>query len=549
MKILFLLLFCFQFIGTIPLYAKKIGLLIVATGKYDCFVDPLIQSARKYFCPEDEVTYYVFSDGQITTAPDVVCIYQKRLGWPYDTLLRNEIYSRHKELFKKEDYLFALDADMLFVDTVGKEILSDHVATRHPGFLNQRGSYETKAASLACVKNNEGTVYYAGGFFGGSKERFFHIIETTTKRINQDLQNGVIAVWHDESHWNRYCIDYPPTLILDPSYCYPESWHLPFPKKLLALDKAHNVLRSQNSSSNKVPINLEVLNQLKEKPIVVIIPSYNNSRWVANNIKSILAQNYTNFRIIYIDDQSKDDTSKKVSQLVLKSKRKNEFNNPNKFFQQINFDDSGTEDIVKTTELFKEKINKNSCFFTLIQNKNRCGALCNLYRAIQSSPDNAIIVTVDGDDWLAHKNVLKELNTLYSEKEIYLTHGKLITFPSGETTWCEPIPSEVVASNTFRKYKCPSHLRTFYAWLFKKIHLEDLLYQGKFFAMTGDMAIMYPMIEMAGEKHAFIEKPNYVYNVSNNLNDNKVNPELQRHLDHVIRNKDRYSSITGFIEK
>lgn len=52
-----------------------------------------------------------------------------------------------------------------------------------------------------------------------------------------------MAVWHDESHWNRYCIDHKPTTILSPSYCYPESWNLPYKKRLLALDKDHIAYR------------------------------------------------------------------------------------------------------------------------------------------------------------------------------------------------------------------------------------------------------------------------------------------------------------------
>ena len=240
--------FLFSFIllcvvGVCDLSAAKVGLLIVATGRYDVFVDPLIASARKYFCPEDTVTYYVFTDGKITLADDVVYVFQKRLGWPYDTMMRNSMYNAHKELLMNEDYLFALDADMLFVDTVGSEILGEQVATRHPGFLTQRGSYETRPESLAYVAPTEGTAYYAGGFFGGSRDRMFHIVEETTRRILDDMNRGIIAVWHDESHWNRYCIDHKPTVILNPSYCYPESWKLPFPKKLLALDKNHGAMR------------------------------------------------------------------------------------------------------------------------------------------------------------------------------------------------------------------------------------------------------------------------------------------------------------------
>lgn len=233
------------FSTTASLLAEKVGLCIVATGKYDVFVDPLIATARQYFCPDHEVTYFVFADGdRISKADDVVQIYQERLGWPYDTMMRNSIYDKHKEVLAGQDYLFAVDADMRFVDVVGSEILGERVATIHPGYIGRRGTYETNPASLAYVEAYEGQYYFAGGFFGGAREEFFHIISETTGRILDDLEHGIIAIWHDESHWNRYCIDFEPTVMLNPSYCYPESWQLDFPKKLLCLDKDHAEFRS-----------------------------------------------------------------------------------------------------------------------------------------------------------------------------------------------------------------------------------------------------------------------------------------------------------------
>ena len=60
--------------------------------------------------------------------------------------------------------------------------------------------------------------------------------------IDKDLIKEYIAIWHDESHLNRYFINNPPKK-LSPSYCYPESWNLPFERKILALDKNHSELR------------------------------------------------------------------------------------------------------------------------------------------------------------------------------------------------------------------------------------------------------------------------------------------------------------------
>lgn len=224
---------------SIDVYCKNIGLLVVATGKYIQFVPPLIDSAKKHFCTNHDVNFFVFTDQELASMKHVTRVEQARMGWPYDTMNRYHVYYKNKELFSSMDYLFALDADMLFVADVGDEILGELVATLHPGFIGKRGSYETNRKSRAFVRSNEGTYYFAGGFYGGLKESVFKVFETNIQNIDRDLQRGIIAVWHDESHWNRYCIDHPPTVILNPSYCYPESWDLPYPKKLLALDKNH----------------------------------------------------------------------------------------------------------------------------------------------------------------------------------------------------------------------------------------------------------------------------------------------------------------------
>ena len=149
-----------------------------------------------------------------------------------------------KIFFNDFDYLFAVDADMLFVAPVGSEILSKRVATQHPGFVGKRGTYETNRASAAYVAPQEGKTYFAGGFYGGERESFFSMMETVVANIEQDLHSDYIAIWHDESHLNRYFIDNPPTKILSPSYCYPETWNLPYTKRLLALDKNHHKMRN-----------------------------------------------------------------------------------------------------------------------------------------------------------------------------------------------------------------------------------------------------------------------------------------------------------------
>jgi len=222
----------------------KIGLLLISTGKYSVFLEPLITSARKFFLKNHEVTYFLFTDcDKFENEQDVISIHKEHEAWPNPTLKRYETFHKNRDKLEHVDYLFYCDVDMLFVDEVGDEILSDRVATIHPGFLGGRGTPETRKESLAYIGPEEEMTYFAGGFNGGKTGLFLDMAKTLSENINKDLQNGIIALWHDESHMNRYFIDNPPTKALTSSYCYPESWNLPFKKKLLALDKNHKEMR------------------------------------------------------------------------------------------------------------------------------------------------------------------------------------------------------------------------------------------------------------------------------------------------------------------
>lgn len=273
---------------------------------------------------------------------------------------------------------------------------------------------------------------------------------------------------------------------------------------------------------------------LPEKPIVIVVPSYNNVKWYRANLYSLFFQDYSNFRIIYIDDNSPDGTGDHVEEYLITNHID---------YRLVEFDDQGGG-YEEAMLAFADEVNLNEEFFILVRNTNRCGALENIVRAVHSCHDDEIVTTVDGDDWLFGDQVLKTLNAAY-ENNVWLTHGTLIHFPTNKLGWSEAVPPKFILRNTFREYKCPSHLRTFYAWLFKLIKLDDLRYQDQFFPMSWDMAMMFPMIEMAGERHAFIPTVTYCYNIANQINDNKVNPQLQNNLDRYIRNMPPYKRLDG----
>ena len=217
---------------------KRVGLLVMATGNYIRFVDALLDSADTYFCKNHEVTYFVFTDGNLTPRGNLVVVPQAQLGWPYDTMMRFAVYHKHKDQFADCDYVFSCDADMLFVDHVESEMLGDRVGTLQPNYLFDAKPYECNPLSTACINRGEGSHYFAGGFYGANRDEFIKLTKAITDNICIDLARGYIAINNDESHLNRYFIDHKPTVILSPSYCHFENWRSPYPKKLVALVKS-----------------------------------------------------------------------------------------------------------------------------------------------------------------------------------------------------------------------------------------------------------------------------------------------------------------------
>ena len=205
---------------------KKIGVAIIATANYRVFAGPLIRSIRRNFLPGHDVTVFLFTDGDYAPAPCLKVIRVEHSAWPGMAIRRYPIFREHEAEFGEMDYLYYLDADMRVTMRVGEEILGDLVGVIHPGFhakARQEFTYETRSESTAFISPNEGSHYFCGACQGGRTPDYLKAVRHMAEKIDEDERNGIVARWHDESHWNRYLIDHPPSLILSPSYCcYPD---------------------------------------------------------------------------------------------------------------------------------------------------------------------------------------------------------------------------------------------------------------------------------------------------------------------------------------
>jgi len=231
-----------------------IGVLLICTGKYDQFVKPLIDSLEINFLISKKKKYYLFTDKDFID-DRVTHIKIERRGFPGDTLYRFHHFLKIEEaLLNETEALYYSDIDMLCVDKVGEEILPSPtkplVATAHPGYyFVSLGTPEVNQVSTAYIDSNEyRPCYWAGGFSGGETKEYLKLARTIKDNIDIDDSRNHIAVWHDESHLNRYLTsNLQKVKTLNPSYCYSERHcagkHGVVPR-IVALDKNHIEVRS-----------------------------------------------------------------------------------------------------------------------------------------------------------------------------------------------------------------------------------------------------------------------------------------------------------------
>lgn len=245
-----------------------------------------------------------------------------------------------------------------------------------------------------------------------------------------------------------------------------------------------------------------------ENKIKIITPFYNPGEFLENCVNSIITQKYDNFEVIFIDDASTDGS-----------------------FDKLPHEDSRV---------------------TAIKNEERKTALENIHNAIMNycQPDD-IVILLDGDDWLANKNVLSFINDFYNENDCWIMYGQA-QWTDGRRGFANSY-TEIEFNNLRKAAFKVSHIRTFRAGLYQKIQEQDSDFNclkdeyGKFYKMTYDVAIMLPIMEMAGFKRTFFNnKILYVYNRNNPISDDKVDQQLQWDIHAEILKKPNFKKIENY---
>jgi glycosyltransferase involved in cell wall biosynthesis len=237
--------------------------------------------------------------------------------------------------------------------------------------------------------------------------------------------------------------------------------------------------------------------------MVIVTTAYNCQDYIEKCIGSLMGQNFTDFKCYITDDLSTDNTVNVVKNMIKGDDRFILIENKVKMYQPGNYD---------------QVIRDNHDIY-----------------------DNEIIVEVDGDDWLPDSKTLSRINEVYSNPDVWIANGSF-RYSNGTKGFSS---KQENFDNLRGSRFTASHIRTWRAFLWRKINQEDLKDEnGNYWKVTGDLSFMFPMLEMAGEeRYRFMDEINYIYNEENPLNDHKIDLSLVNEIAIEIRNKKKYDKL------
>ncbi|XP_016417909.1 histo-blood group ABO system transferase 2-like [Sinocyclocheilus rhinocerous] len=210
-----------------------IATTVFALGKYTRFLKEFLESAEQHYFVGFRVNYYLFTDLP-EEVPEVKMGENHSLTvrkvpsmnrWQDISMGRMEILEKliENELASEADYIFCLDVDTKFYSRWGVESLGRLVGVIHPWFFDaprDQFTYERRPESQAYIPAGEGDYYFTGAAFGGSLEDVHHLTKTCWAEMKIDIANSIEAIWHEESHLNKYFLYNKPSKLLSPEYLW-----------------------------------------------------------------------------------------------------------------------------------------------------------------------------------------------------------------------------------------------------------------------------------------------------------------------------------------
>ena len=192
-----------------------VNIITISTGlKYSKSCLKMIESFAERLKSPDKIRFIVFTDNEnLFLADNVITVPAESLPKPLNTLLRFNYFLKIKDLFEPDDLIYYADADTLmnkdvYISEIEPEAKDEYVTVKHPWAEDEYSNdyllckNEQSSAYLDRLKQ-----YFQGCFFGAYAKNFYNLVEACNKGVNDDFENRIISIWHDESHLNKYLRD------------------------------------------------------------------------------------------------------------------------------------------------------------------------------------------------------------------------------------------------------------------------------------------------------------------------------------------------------
>ena len=234
---------------------ESVDVISIATNGYDKYFVNLVASADKYLQVEKDAIFHIFTDNTENIKKNVInlknitiCYHNvPSYNWPEATLIRYQLIFQNRDHFSSQVIMY-IDSDMLFKSSVGLELFPEKWQNElafvyHPGYWRKKsnpaiksprdffkllkyggiGTWETRKLSSAFITRKLRKLYCCGGIWMGKREKIINFSKLMFDSVENDKRNNITAVWHDESHLNKF-VAYNRITLLSPEYCYDSNY-------------------------------------------------------------------------------------------------------------------------------------------------------------------------------------------------------------------------------------------------------------------------------------------------------------------------------------
>lgn len=234
-----------------------------------------------------------------------------------------------------------------------------------------------------------------------------------------------------------------------------------------------------------------------ENRFVFVAPMYNASATLGQTLASIVAQSYSNWHIILIDDVSNPKEQVIESEMILQ-------------FQCL------------LMGRFSERIDVH-------WNETKKWEVANVLHGISMCEDEDIVCRIDADDWLTDTDALAILNAAYTQtgaEAIWTNHR----WGFSDKNISGPMPLD---ADPYKHPWVSSHLKTFRKKLINGIKDENFRGEdGEYIKRAGDQAIYLPILHQT-QKRLYIPRCFYHYTI-NDVTETYQTPDAKFQRDEAI---------------